>query len=117
MNSPENTAYLQPSCGWIGGLRAIMRKYNLANEDRDVIHSRSIHEQTVQKSGRRLAPHVSRQCQMQAIVGVITSLPKHRILNMLEALCTHQRLRHLLFGRACFHARIVKSSDFKTHQH
>ena len=30
MNSPKIIAYLKPSCGWSEGVRAIMRKYNLA---------------------------------------------------------------------------------------
>ena len=31
-------AYLKPSCGWSQGVRAIMRKYDLPFEDRDIIN-------------------------------------------------------------------------------
>jgi glutaredoxin len=58
MNSPEITAYLKPSCGWSQGVRAIMRKYNLAYEDRDVVNDRSIYAEMVQKSGQSLSPCV-----------------------------------------------------------
>jgi glutaredoxin len=58
MNTPEITAYLKPSCGWSQGVRAIMRKYNLAYEDRDVVNDRSIYAEMVQKSGQSLSPCV-----------------------------------------------------------
>ncbi|MDA0723225.1 MAG: glutaredoxin [Verrucomicrobia bacterium] len=58
MNSPKITAYLKPSCGWSEGVRAIMRKYNLAYEDRDVINNQSIKAEMVEKTGQRLTPCV-----------------------------------------------------------
>ena len=38
MNKPKIIAYLKPTCGWSQGVRAIMRKYDLAYEDRDIIN-------------------------------------------------------------------------------
>ncbi|HTL16576.1 MAG TPA: glutaredoxin, partial [Patescibacteria group bacterium] len=38
MNKPKIIAYLKPSCGWSQGVRAVLRKYDLAYEDRDIIH-------------------------------------------------------------------------------
>jgi len=51
-------AYLKPSCGWSNGVRAIMRKYNLAYEDVDIINNRSNYAEMVQKSGQPLSPCV-----------------------------------------------------------
>ncbi|HTQ32219.1 MAG TPA: glutaredoxin [Opitutaceae bacterium] len=51
-------AYLKPSCGWSNGVRAIMRKYNLAYEDIDIINQRANYEEMVRKSGQPLSPCV-----------------------------------------------------------
>jgi monothiol glutaredoxin len=51
-------AYLKPSCGWSNGVRAIMRKYNLAYEDIDIINHRANYEEMVRKSGQPLSPCV-----------------------------------------------------------
>ena len=34
---PEITAYLKTWCGWSEGVRAIMRKYELPYEEKDII--------------------------------------------------------------------------------
>jgi glutaredoxin len=51
-------AYLKPSCGWSNGVRAIMRKYNLAFEDIDIINNRENYAEMVKKSGQPLSPCV-----------------------------------------------------------
>jgi glutaredoxin len=51
-------AYLKPHCGWSNGVRAIMRKYNLAFEDIDIINNRTHYAEMVQKSGQPLSPCV-----------------------------------------------------------
>jgi glutaredoxin len=51
-------AYLKPHCGWSNGVRAILRKYNLAYEDIDIINNRENYAQMVQKSGQPLSPCV-----------------------------------------------------------
>lgn len=51
-------AYLKPHCGWSHGVRAIMRKYDLAYEDIDIINHRSNYEEMVRKSGQPLSPCV-----------------------------------------------------------
>ncbi|MEO7412160.1 MAG: glutaredoxin domain-containing protein [Opitutaceae bacterium] len=51
-------AYLKPSCGWSNGVRAIMRKHNLAFEDIDIINNRTNYAEMVQKSGQPLSPCV-----------------------------------------------------------
>jgi monothiol glutaredoxin len=40
MNNLKIVAYLKPQCGWSNGVRAVMRKYDLAYEDLDIISCR-----------------------------------------------------------------------------
>ena len=68
MNPPKIIAYLKPSCGWSQGVRAIMRKYTLDYEDRDVINNRLLHAEMAQKSGQRLSPCVEINGHMLADV-------------------------------------------------
>ncbi len=58
MSNPKIVAYLKPTCGWSMGVRAIMQKYNLPFEDRDIINDRSQYEEMVRKSGQPLSPCV-----------------------------------------------------------
>ena len=58
MKPPTITAYLKTSCGWSQGVRSIMRKYNLAYEDRDIIINPSFREEMIAKTGQRLSPCV-----------------------------------------------------------
>lgn len=52
------TAYLKPQCGWSNGVRAILAKYNLEYDDRDIINNPEIYAEMVQKSGQTLSPCV-----------------------------------------------------------
>ncbi len=56
--NPKIIAYLKPTCGWSMGVRAILQKYNLAYEDRDIINQPEQYMEMVQKSGQRLSPCV-----------------------------------------------------------
>lgn len=58
MQQPKIIAYLKPTCGWSNGIRAIMKKYNLSFEDRDIINDRDQYEEMVRKSGQPLSPCV-----------------------------------------------------------
>ena len=51
-------AYLKPTCGWSMGVRAIMKKYNLSYEDRDIINQPDQYAEMVEKSGQALSPCV-----------------------------------------------------------
>lgn len=51
-------AYLKPHCGWSKGVRAIMKKYDLAYEDIDIINVPENYAEMVQKSGQNLSPCV-----------------------------------------------------------
>lgn len=68
MKPPTITAYLKPTCGWSQGVRAILGKYNLPYEDRDIINNPSLHAEMVEKSGQMLSPCVEIDGQMLADV-------------------------------------------------
>jgi glutaredoxin len=53
---PKIIAYMKPSCGWSNGVRAVLKKYNLAYEDRDIINNPAEYAEMVQKSGQPLQP-------------------------------------------------------------
>jgi monothiol glutaredoxin len=56
MNQPKIIAYMKPSCGWSNGVRAVLKKYNLAYEDRDIINNAAYYQEMVEKSGQPLQP-------------------------------------------------------------
>ena len=58
MNKPKIVAYLKPTCGWSQGVRAIMRKYDLPFEDRDIINNANERQEMIEKSGQMLSPCV-----------------------------------------------------------
>lgn len=61
-------AYLKPSCGWSMGVRAIMKKYGLDYEDRDIINHADQYAEMVEKSGQPLSPCVEIDGHMLADV-------------------------------------------------
>src|SRR5437763_11054843 len=58
MTKPKIVAYLKPSCGWSQGVRAIMRKYDLPFEDRDIINDPNQRQEMIEKSGQMMSPCV-----------------------------------------------------------
>lgn len=66
MSNPKIIAYLKPSCGWSMGVRAVLKKYNLSYEDRDIINDPNQYVEMVQKSGQRLSPCVEVDGKMVA---------------------------------------------------
>jgi glutaredoxin len=58
MNKPKIIAYLKPSCGWSQGVRAVLRKYDLPFEDRDIINDAVQRQEMIEKSGQMLSPCV-----------------------------------------------------------
>ena len=47
---------MKPSCGWSNGVRAVLRKYNLEFEDKDIINNPAFRWEMEQKSGQSLQP-------------------------------------------------------------
>ena len=43
-------AYLKTHCGWSEGVRAVMRKYNLEYEEKDIIQNPALRWEMEQKS-------------------------------------------------------------------
>ncbi len=60
--------YLKTFCGWSEGVRAIMRKYDLEFEEKDIIKNPAFRWEMEQKSGQPLSPCVSVGGQMLADV-------------------------------------------------
>src|SRR5216683_3033544 len=58
MNKPKIIAYLKPSCGWSQGVRAVLHKYDLPFEDRDIINDAEQRREMIEKSGQMLSPCV-----------------------------------------------------------
>jgi len=56
--SPKITAYLKTFCGWSEGVRAIMRKYDLPFEEKDIIKNPAYRWEMEQRSGQPLSPCV-----------------------------------------------------------
>jgi monothiol glutaredoxin len=58
MEKPKIIAYLKPTCGWSQGVRAILTKYDLPYEDRDIINNPAQRQEMIEKSGQMLSPCV-----------------------------------------------------------
>jgi glutaredoxin len=68
MDKPKIIAYLKPSCGWSQGVRAVLRKYDLPYEDRDIINNPALRQEMIEKSGQMLSPCVEVNGRMLADV-------------------------------------------------
>ncbi|MFN0066944.1 MAG: glutaredoxin family protein [Limisphaerales bacterium] len=55
---PKIIAWLKPACGWSNGVRAVMRKYDLPYEDRDIINNPAHRAEMIERSGQMLSPCV-----------------------------------------------------------
>ena len=66
MSKPKIIAYLKPSCGWSQGVRAVLRKYDLPFEDRDIINDPLQRQEMIEKSGQMLSPCVEIDGKMLA---------------------------------------------------
>lgn len=67
-SQPKITAYLKTFCGWSEGVRAIMRKYDLAFEEKDIIENPAYRWEMEQRSGQQLSPCVEVDGKMLADV-------------------------------------------------
>lgn len=68
MDKPKIIAYLKPTCGWSQGVRAVLRKYDLPFEDRDIINDPNQRQEMIEKSGQMLSPCVEVNGRMLADV-------------------------------------------------
>jgi monothiol glutaredoxin len=58
METPQITAYLKTQCGWSGGVRAVLAKYNLKYTEKDIIQNPAFRWEMETKSGQPLSPCV-----------------------------------------------------------
>ena len=58
MTKPKIIAYLKPTCGWSQSVRAVLRKYDLPYEDRDIINDPAQRQEMIERSGQMLSPCV-----------------------------------------------------------
>src|SRR3569832_2067865 len=58
MPAPEITAYLKTHCGWSNGGRAVLKKYDIAYTEKDIIQNPAFRWEMEQKSGQPLSPCV-----------------------------------------------------------
>lgn len=56
MEKPQITAYLKTQCGWSGGVRAILAKYDLPYIEKDIIQNPAFRWEMETKSGQPLSP-------------------------------------------------------------
>jgi len=68
MDKLKVIAYLKPTCGWSQGVRAVLRKYDLPYEDRDIINDPAQRQEMTEKSGQPLSPCVEINGRMLADV-------------------------------------------------
>ena len=58
MNKPEITAYLKTQCGWSKGVRAVLSKYEIPYNEKDIILNPEDRLEMEQLSGQPLSPCV-----------------------------------------------------------
>ena len=58
MDNIEITAYLKTHCGWSRGIRAVLAKYNVPYEEKDIIKNPEFRFEMEQLSGQPLSPCV-----------------------------------------------------------
>jgi glutaredoxin len=58
MDNIEITAYLKTHCGWSRGVRAVLAKYNIPYQEKDIIKNPEFRFEMEQLSGQPLSPCV-----------------------------------------------------------
>jgi glutaredoxin len=58
MDKPRIVAYLKTTCGWSNGVRAVLKKYDLPYEEKNIIENPAFRWEMEQKSGQPLSPCV-----------------------------------------------------------
>ena len=58
MEKPQITAWVKTQCGWSNGIRAVLAKYDLPYEEKDIIKNPAFRWEMEQKTGQQLSPCV-----------------------------------------------------------
>src|SRR3954471_15839656 len=64
MEKPQITAWLKTYCGWSNGVRAVLKKYDLPYEEKDIIKNPAFRWEMEQKSGQDQQPTLEVNGQM-----------------------------------------------------
>jgi glutaredoxin len=100
MSKPNIIAYLKPTCGWSNGVRAVLKKYDLSYEDRDIINNPAQRQEMIEKSGQMLSPCVVVNDHMLADVSG-EEVEAYLLANKLVA--ANERSPDAPINRACAH--------------
>lgn len=68
MQKPQITAFLKTHCGWSGGVRAVLAKYDLPYTEKDIIQNPAFRWEMETRSGQPLSPCVEVNGEMLADV-------------------------------------------------
>lgn len=68
MEQSQITAYLKTHCGWSAGVRAVLQKYKLEYNEKDIIQNPAFRWEMETKSGQSLSPCVEINGHMLADV-------------------------------------------------
>jgi glutaredoxin len=100
MSKPKIIAYLKPTCGWSNGVRAVLKKYDLAYEDRDIINDPMQRQEMIEKSGQMLSPCVEINNRMLADISG-EEVEAYLLANKLVA--TNERTPDAPINQPCAH--------------
>ena len=87
-STPKITTYLKTFCGWSEGVRAVMRKYNLPFEEKDIIKNPAFRWEMETKTGQSLSPCVEINGHMLADISgaeVETWMIENGVVEALDA--------------------------------
>lgn len=100
MSKPKIIAYLKPTCGWSNGVRAVLKKYDLPYEDRDIINDPMQRQEMIEKSGQMLSPCVEVNDRMLADISG-EEVEAYLLANKLVA--TNERTPDAPINQPCAH--------------
>lgn len=100
MSKPKIIAYLKPTCGWSNGVRAVLKKYDLPYEDRDIINDPMQRQEMIEKSGQMLSPCVEVNDRMLADISG-EEVEAYLLANKLVA--TNERAPDAPINQPCAH--------------
>ena len=102
MTETNIIAYLKPTCGWSNGVRAVLKKYDLPYEDRDIINDPARRKEMIEKSGQTLSPCVEINGHMLADISG-EEVEAYLLANRIVA--PSDRPLNLAGGKACAHEK------------
>ena len=90
MNKPKIIAYLKPTCGWSQGVRAVLKKYDLPYEDRDVINDPMQRQEMIEKSGQMLPDISGEEVEAWMLASNVVTPNDHTPDTPINQPCAHE---------------------------